>query len=187
MAAASHSHHRLRRILPWIVGVIVCLALAIFIASFFLDRVIGPRIETAMNAKLKVYHVSLTYPHLQLIDGVLTLKGVKISQQAHPLLPIADIAEIRFHIDWSSLAAGHVVASTGVFHQAKELMIGAASHVFRNQSTQKIATNVDIGGKLSGPNVSTWQAVDEVLRNAFIRAILPGFDRVAGPNPAAAK
>jgi hypothetical protein len=38
---------------------------------------------------------------------------------------------------------------------------------------------VDLTGKLKNPNVNTWQAVVEVLQNAFIQAILPGFDREA--------
>lgn len=69
---------------------------------------------------------------------------------------------------------------TGVLHQAKEIGIGILSHIFRNQSTQKVATQADLNGKLSQPNVSTWQAVLEVVRNAFIQAILPGFDRASG-------
>jgi hypothetical protein len=69
--------------------------------------------------------------------------------------------------------------NTGVLHQAKELVIGAASHVFKNSSTQKVATQIDLTGKLTQPDVSTWQAIVEVLHNAFIQAILPGFDRAA--------
>ncbi|MGA2410808.1 MAG: DUF748 domain-containing protein [Candidatus Binataceae bacterium] len=70
--------------------------------------------------------------------------------------------------------------NTGVLHQAKELAIGAASHVFKNSSTRQVATQVDLGGKLTNPNISTWQAIVEVLHNAFVQAILPGFDRAAG-------
>lgn len=74
-----------------------------------------------------------------------------------------------------------------VFKQAYEMVIGAASHLLKNRTTQKVATQVDISGKLSQPNVSTWQALVELLRNAFIQAILPGFERQAqgiSSNPA---
>ena len=74
--------------------------------------------------------------------------------------------------------------NTGVLHQAKELMIGGASHLFKNRSTQQVATKVDLKGKLTGPDVSTWQAIMQVLHNAFIEAILPGFDRAVRPNAA---
>jgi hypothetical protein len=46
-----------------------------------------------------------------------------------------------------------------------------------NSHTQKVATEVSITGKLTKPNVSTWQALVVVVENAFVNAILPGFDR----------
>jgi hypothetical protein len=64
-----------------------------------------------------------------------------------------------------------------LLQQAKELVIGAAAHVFKNRNTQQVATQVDLKGTLKDPNVSTWQAFVEAIRNAFIQAILPGFDR----------
>ena len=64
-----------------------------------------------------------------------------------------------------------------VLHQAYEATIGAASHLFKNSQTKQVATKVDLKGKLTSPNTSTWQAVVEVVQNAFIQAILPGFDR----------
>ena len=73
---------------------------------------------------------------------------------------------------------------TGVLHQAKELMIGGASHLFKNRSTRQVATKVDLKGKLTAPDISTWQAIVQVLHNAFIQAILPGFDRAVPPNAA---
>lgn len=63
-----------------------------------------------------------------------------------------------------------------VVKQAYEIVIGAASHLLTNHVTQKVATQVNISGKLSQPNVSTWQALGELIRNAFIKAILPGFE-----------
>jgi Domain of Unknown Function (DUF748) len=63
--------------------------------------------------------------------------------------------------------------------QAYEMGVGAASHLLKNRSTQNVATQVDISGKLSRPDVSTWQALGELIRNAFIKAVLPGFNREA--------
>ncbi|HTY56362.1 MAG TPA: DUF748 domain-containing protein [Candidatus Binataceae bacterium] len=67
--------------------------------------------------------------------------------------------------------------NTGIMHQAKELVVGGAAHLFKNPSTKQVATEVDLKGKLTSPGVSTWQAIVEVLKNAFVQAILPGFDR----------
>ena len=66
-----------------------------------------------------------------------------------------------------------------VLHQAYEATIGAASHLFKNSETKQVATKVDLKGKLTSPDTSTWQAVVEIVQNAFIEAILPGFDREA--------
>jgi hypothetical protein len=71
---------------------------------------------------------------------------------------------------------------TGILHQAKELAIGGASHLFKNHSTEKVATDVDLKGKLTSPNVDTWQALGQIVRNAFIEAIIPGFDRALASN-----
>jgi Domain of Unknown Function (DUF748) len=72
--------------------------------------------------------------------------------------------------------------STPILHQAKELVIAGASHLFKNSSTQQVATDIDLKGKLTSPNTSTWQAVGQVLRNAFVEAIIPGFDRAVASN-----
>ena len=71
---------------------------------------------------------------------------------------------------------------TGVLHQAKELAIGGASHLFKNRKTDQVAADVDLKGKLSSPDIDTWQALGQVLRNAFVEAIIPGFDRAVTSN-----
>ncbi len=57
------------------------------------------------------------------------------------------------------------------------MAVGAAAKVVTNSSTQKVATKVDLSGKLDNPNVSTWQALVQFVQNGFVNAILPGFDR----------
>ena len=63
-----------------------------------------------------------------------------------------------------------------ISHQAYELAVGGAANV-KNSSTQKIATEVNVSGKLNNPDVSTWQAILQFVENGFVEAILPGFDR----------
>jgi hypothetical protein len=74
--------------------------------------------------------------------------------------------------------------NTGVLHQVKELAIGGASHLFKNSNTQQVASQIELKGKLTSPDISTWQAIGQVLHNAFIEAILPGFDRAIQPKAA---
>jgi hypothetical protein len=52
--------------------------------------------------------------------------------------------------------------------------------VLRNVPRKEVATQVDISGPLQTPKGSTLQALGNLLRNAFIRAILPGFESSAG-------
>lgn len=83
---------------------------ALFIASFFLDDIIRVRTQRAMNQKLTGYHVELKHAHLQLVGGILTLKGLSIFQQLHPHPPVADIAMLRFHVELKELFSRRVVA-----------------------------------------------------------------------------
>jgi Domain of Unknown Function (DUF748) len=67
-----------------------------------------------------------------------------------------------------------------VLQKAKDLLVGAAVHILKNRKTQKVASQVNLTGDLKNPQVSSWQAFVEVIRNAFVQAILPGFDRQVG-------
>ena len=82
-----HKQSRGGRIALVAAGVIAVIALVAFIASFFLDGMIGPRIQSAMNSRLKGYHVTLGKVHLQLVGMRLTLKKLVILQEAHPNPP----------------------------------------------------------------------------------------------------
>jgi hypothetical protein len=70
----------------------------------------------------------------------------------------------------------------GILHQAKELAIGGATHLLKNRNTEKVAAHIDLKEKITSADVSTWQALAQVLRNAFIEAIIPGFDRAVASN-----
>jgi peptidoglycan LD-endopeptidase LytH len=62
----------------------------------------------------------------------------------------------------------------GVIDQAKHMLLDTAGHVFKNRETQKVATQVSISGTLKNTNVSTWDAFVEIVKNAFVKTILPG-------------
>ena len=102
--------YRKHPILFWIGGFFATLIIAVFIASFFLDDMVRARTQASMNQKLKGYHVALAHAHLQLLGGVLTLKGIKVMQEAHPRPPVADIATMRFTIQVKELFSRRVVA-----------------------------------------------------------------------------
>lgn len=103
------SYYR-RRIGYGIGAFFLILIAGLFILSFFLDGIIRPRIERAMNEKLKGYHTTLPHAHLQIIGGRLTLSGLKIIQEKDPTPPVAHLDEMQFTIQWRELLTGHVVA-----------------------------------------------------------------------------
>jgi hypothetical protein len=105
-----------RRIVPWLLGGIAFVLIAIFIASFFLDGIIRPRIEAKMNASLKDYHATLPHAHLQLLSFTLTLRDLTLEQLAHPRPPVAVFPIMRFQIHWKALLFGRVVANVLMSH-----------------------------------------------------------------------
>ncbi len=92
------------------------LVVALFIASFFLDDIVRARTQAEMNRKLKGYHVALAHAHLQLVGGILTLNGLKLTQQAHPHPAVAEFPMMRFHIQVKELFSRRVVADMLLSH-----------------------------------------------------------------------
>src|SRR5258708_7425689 len=106
---ASVENHRSsypRKIAYAFGSLILALIVGLFILSFFLDGIIRPRLERAMNEKLKGYHTTLPHAHLQLVGGRLALYGLQIVQETHPRPPVAHIDSMRFTIQWRELFSG---------------------------------------------------------------------------------
>lgn len=57
-----------------------------------------------------------------------------------------------------------------------EQIIGAAGVILKNQKKEQVATKVTMEGNFNNPETNTIDAVWEVLRNAFIQALLPSID-----------
>jgi Domain of Unknown Function (DUF748) len=105
-----------RSVVPWLLAGIAFVLIGLFIASFFLDDIIRPRIEAKMNASLKDYHATLPHAHLQLLSFTLTLRDLTIGQFAHPRPPVAVFPIMRFQIHWRALLFGRVVANVLLWH-----------------------------------------------------------------------
>ena len=121
------------RIGIWFGAVIGAIAIAVFIASFFLDGILRPRIESSMNGRLTDYHVTLGHAHLQLLTFTLTLSRLIIVQQAHPTPPIAEFPLMRFRIQWKELFSAHLVANVNL--SAPRIHIDQAQ--FRSERNSK--------------------------------------------------
>jgi hypothetical protein len=62
------------------------------------------------------------------------------------------------------------------FQKAKETVIDVAATILKNQKKDQLATKIPIEGTFQNPNIDSWEAVWEVLKNAFIEALMPSID-----------
>lgn len=60
--------------------------------------------------------------------------------------------------------------------------IGTVGVIFKNQKKDQVATKVPIKGEFKDPSVKTFTAVWELLRNAFIQALMPEIDQQVNIN-----
>jgi hypothetical protein len=67
----------------------------------------------------------------------------------------------------------------GVGHQLYEMMVGGVAGILENRSRQEVATKVNVAGSLKNPQTSRWEIIGGLFKNAFFKAILPGFDKKA--------
>jgi hypothetical protein len=58
-----------------------------------------------------------------------------------------------------------------------EGIVGAAAEVLENQPHDRLATRIPIEGRFDNPDIATWNAVIETLRNAFVRVLQHGLDK----------
>lgn len=64
-----------------------------------------------------------------------------------------------------------------VLRKLYEKIVGGLSHILENRPRDQVATVADISGSIEDPNTSAWQIAVRLVSNAFIKAILPGFER----------
>lgn len=62
------------------------------------------------------------------------------------------------------------------FHKIWESIVGAAGVILKNQSKDQVATKVTLEGNFKNPKSNTVEAIWELLRNAFIQALIPAID-----------
>jgi len=64
----------------------------------------------------------------------------------------------------------------GFLHLMWESIIGGAGFILKNQKANQVATKVPMEGTFKNPQTNTLEAIWEVLRNAFIQALVPSID-----------
>ena len=74
-------------------------------------------------------------------------------------------------------------AQKPLFKKVYEGVIDTASKILKNRKHAQVATTTTIEGPVGNAKSSLWEVLGGLLENAFIKAILPGFDRQVGPLP----
>lgn len=70
-------------------------------------------------------------------------------------------------------------SNKGFFHQVYENVIEGVKVLFEN-SRETVATETTITGRVENPRTSTWDILVNLARNAFVSAIVPGFESRVG-------
>jgi hypothetical protein len=63
------------------------------------------------------------------------------------------------------------------FKKLYEGIVEGIGDLFTNKKEDRVATVAQISGPVSNPNSSIWQILGKAIENAFVKAILPGFER----------
>lgn len=131
---------------------------------------------------------------------IIELKLVKTTGDVP--VPLINVKRIDLSVQWSELIHGAAVGrmtfiepQLNIFTNFKvvnwkediknplklawKAIVGAVATILKNKPTGRIATNVPIKGNFEKKDVDYWIAIGNLLRNAFIQAIRPGFQ--AGP------
>ena len=70
-----------------------------------------------------------------------------------------------------------------LFHKLYEGLVGGVAKLLENTPREEVATRTDVSGALKNPQTSTWQTVINLLKNAFFKAVLPGFEKERRSRP----
>lgn len=68
--------------------------------------------------------------------------------------------------------------SKNPFKAIWEAIVGAAAKILESKRTGRVATEIPIRGNYHDKNIDYWAAIGNLLRNAFIEAIRPGFEGI---------
>lgn len=138
--------------------------------DFDLDVKIEGTQLAAMNDLLRVYG------NFDVVGGIFSLyseiriKNDQIGGYLKPLFKDLDVYDRRQDEE------------KGAFRAMYEGLIGGVLNLLKNQPRDQVATRADLSGEVENHEASTWQIIVRLVQNAFLRAILPGFEREASPD-----
>jgi hypothetical protein len=114
--------------------------------------------------------MTTNFDHLTFKKGVfsgfaeLSCDGQHIAGYVKPIFRDLDIATFKDH--------GHGFA----VREFWKLIIAAGQPLLRNHGADQDAAKIPISGQVGDPKANVWATIGSALRNAFIKALIPGFD-----------
>ena len=129
-----------------------------------------------------------TYPSDLHVDAVVFETG-RVTLDGHADFLAVPVPGVRGDVKLEGIALdyfkpvlnhGSVAIQGGTLDAAGAFEYGPSvrmAKVMKNVPRKEVATEIDISGRLDNPRTSTVQAIVKLIQNAFIKAILPGFDR----------
>ncbi|MCU7497076.1 MAG: DUF748 domain-containing protein [Ignavibacteria bacterium] len=64
-----------------------------------------------------------------------------------------------------------------VFELLWKVVVGAVKDIFTNPPKEQVATKVPFSGSFGNTSVGVWPSIWELIKNAFIQALMPGLDK----------
>jgi hypothetical protein len=143
--------------------------------DFDLKLEIGPTPMTALNDLFRAYGKFDVYSGTLQVFSEL---GVHDNYMRGYVKPIFQDIEIYD----SSQEKGK-----SIFKKVYESVVDVASTILTNRKKDQVATNAPIEGPVGNAKAGFFEILGGLLENAFIRAILPGFDQQVGTLKGAAR
>lgn len=95
----------------------------------------------------------------------ITIRNNRIKGYVKPLFKNMEVAAIRIDEEKS------------FFHKVYARFVSSITELLKNRSRKEVATRTDISGTVEDPRANIAQIIVNLIRNAFFKAILPGFER----------
>lgn len=71
---------------------------------------------------------------------------------------------------------GHEDRNDNFLHKLWEAIVGTVADIFTNQNKDQFATKIPFKGEVKNLDPNLWYAIGEIIRNAFIQALVPAID-----------
>jgi hypothetical protein len=176
----------------WVLGVLAVLLVLAYAIAFLIDEPLRRTIERQMNARMKGYTARIGYLNVHPIGFSIDLRDLVLVQDAHPDPPVMRVPRLSASVHVKNgRVDGYVkplFRDLDVYDAAqdedksfgqklKERAVDVIGKVLRNRPREEVATVAPIAGPLDNPKTGTWESLVGLVRNAFFKAILPGFER----------